>query len=285
LISSDDSDDERRASGAGPIRARSPPPPPLVPRTVVPEYLPYQRGTYLRDHWVGLHPNLRQDSVFVVDAATGTCYWNLRYLGHGKLDWGKASCLLGSEWLNDEVVNFFSGLLQIRQMFPDPSAPPLPRCMFFNTFIYKKLMHGSECGYTFKNVRRWMRKRDFRGQELAIFPINVGGSHWVLSVVFFRSKRICHYDSLGGQGVGILSTMERLMHDVAEDCGVPELRGPWNKVSMRPPSIPLQMDGSACGVFVCAFSDCIARGHPPSGLSQSDIPDMRASLLRLLGFN
>ena len=61
----------------------------------------------------------------------------------------KLKLILGLSWLNDEVMNFYYGLIAGRAK----ANPDLPSVHHFSTFFYQTL---SSSGYA--RVKRWTRK-------------------------------------------------------------------------------------------------------------------------------
>merc|ERR1719204_2112085 len=119
-------------------------------------------------------------------------------------------CLKPGIWLNDEVMNFYMGLLQDRCNMNRESAD-FPQdnkinALFMNTCFFHKLHNDGN--YKYKNVKRWTKTSKVRQKtgfkhvfelEKMMFPVHVGRLHWCVGVINFRRKRIEYYDSLGGR--------------------------------------------------------------------------------------
>lgn len=70
-------------------------------------------------------------------------------------------CMRLGQWLNDEVINFYLGLLQEREIAAGrvlPDKRVQPRVHFHNTFFYNKLFADSQ-KYGYKNVQRWTSEK------------------------------------------------------------------------------------------------------------------------------
>jgi Ulp1 family protease len=98
-------------------------------------------------------------------------------------------------WLNDEIINFYLGLLAERE---NPQGGC--RVLVHNSFFWASLTENST-GYNYKKVARWTRRRGAGGEkilglEYMVIPINVSGNHWTLAIINFKSKRFEYYDSL-----------------------------------------------------------------------------------------
>lgn len=61
----------------------------------------------------------------------------------------------------------------------------------------------------------------------------------------------------GGSNSQALERLEKLMQQLGLACSIPEFDVTWVKITINPPFIPEQLDGSACGVFMCAMMDCL----------------------------
>jgi len=193
---------------------------------------------------------------------------------------GDLGRLNGSEWLNDEVANFYLELLRERAV---KHAPKYPRCHVFNSHFYALL---DEWGYS--RVRTWTRKvrtkKHRRGdtdapqvltvepppppppppQQIDIFafdkiviPVHLG-NHWCLSVINFQRKRFEYYDSMGGRNPRCLSLLREYVKSESNDKKkVPFDLSGWCDYS--PSDIPQQRNGHDCGVFMCKFAEAVMR--------------------------
>jgi hypothetical protein len=178
----------------------------------------------------------------------------------------KIRCLRPGVWLNDEVVNFFMGLLQARA---DAAAGPL-RCHFFSSQWYAKLTEA--CKFQFANVKRWTKKVDIFAMDLLFIPIHSNGNHWILVVVNFRDKRFEYFDSMGhkdedtgeyvrGSDEGRLATLRRFIESEHLD----KKKASWDQagwtdhVWLAGVETPVQTNGDDCGVFMCKTAERYAR--------------------------
>ena len=228
-------------------------------------------------------------------------------IGSYALSCNDLACLEGPKWLNDEVVNAYMCLLQLRSnlnskpaasacipysgnhqndvIFAHERSPAvtrteqkLPKCLFFNSFFYA-LLRNARGGYSYTNVQRWGRRYNLAQMDRVFFPINISNSHWCLAVVFPQEWKIRYYDSLGGKNSVCLDLIERYLQDEGRYRCIDQLTRSWDKESVGPPSIPAQGDGCSCGVFVCAFADCLSAGQKsPRGFSQRDMPAIRSQI-------
>jgi len=106
--------------------------------------------------------------------------------------------LLKDHWLNDNIINGYMKLLQLR----DAEKEKGPSCHFCKTFLTTYLYPS----YNYKNVRRWTLPKRLKnwGQvkesildcDLIFFPVNRGGVHWILVVADLRKKELTYYDSM-----------------------------------------------------------------------------------------
>ena len=115
-------------------------------------------------------------------------------------------------------------------------------------------------------------------------PVNVNaGTHWILIMVFFDAKKtIRTYDALGPTETR-RSYVEYVFQYLQDEhkryykIPMPDLKS-WRLRGSAPLSIPMQLNGYNCGVFVCVFVDSLLRGAthrvpvldgmiPPAGIS------------------
>lgn len=70
----------------------------------------------------------------------------------------------GSQWLNDEIINFFGEMIMERAL---NNQEFYPKIHVFSTFFYEKLKGG------YAGVRRWTKKFDIFGKDYIIIPIHM----------------------------------------------------------------------------------------------------------------
>lgn len=202
-----------------------------------------------------------------------------------------AQTLRGVQWLNDEVMNFYMAMLQKLALKNWEQC----KCIFMNTFFYAKLTNNNSLNYD--TVKKWTKKAKIRrltGKradnifqlDKVIFPVHVGDMHWCLGVLNLKLKRIEYYDSLGGFSVNFFDHMkEYLIKEHADKMGTEYVLKDWDTYQPgsdpNAPSgdrIPLQKNGSDCGVFACMFAHYVSRGIP-FDFRQDDMPHLRKRML------
>lgn len=181
---------------------------------------------------------------------------------------GDLLTLTGTEWLNDEVINFYMNLLVQRS----EERTDLPKVYSMNTFFIPTLMSRGHAG-----VRRWTRKVDIFSFDLIPIPVHVGGIHWCMAIIRMTEKIIRYYDSMGNPNQPVLDALERYLIEEAKDKKKITLdTSDWIKQSVT--DCPRQMNGSDCGVFSCMFAEHLTRGSQ-IGFGQSDMPYFREKMV------
>jgi hypothetical protein len=177
-----------------------------------------------------------------------------------------------TEWLNDEVVNFYMQLLNERSQQSSNNGKQ-PKCYLFNSFFYTLLSNG---GYNYSRVQKWTRKIDIFTLDKVFVPVHLG-NHWCLAVINFADKRFEYYDSLGGENPKCLERLRRYVKDEyrTKHKGEYDL-SEWQDYT--PLNIPHQQNGYDCGVFMCKFADYLSRGKP-FDFSQSDMSYFRKRMI------
>ncbi|KAJ3065268.1 hypothetical protein HDU98_011346 [Podochytrium sp. JEL0797] len=177
------------------------------------------------------------------------------------------SMIRPTTWLSDEAINAYIAALQIA----------FPRIKFFNTFFYSLLGSNKRVkeGYDYESVRRWTKRQTkagiFEFERIAI-PINKGNTHWCFAFICLRTFKITFLDSLPGSTVyanRVLSHLKRYLQDEWLHKVIPSKTQPPPNIPAietfelvnRVPGCPKQTDGNSCGVFVCYFAFCVARGE------------------------
>ncbi|XP_065096297.1 sentrin-specific protease 2 isoform X2 [Paramisgurnus dabryanus] len=174
-----------------------------------------------------------------------------------------------SNWLNDEVINFYMNLVMSRSEQEVGGR----KVFSFSTFLFPKLHSGGHAA-----VRRWTKAVDLFLYDMILVPLHLG-VHWALAVVDFKSKSVRSYDSMGQRhddicNMILLYLKEEFKIKKGKDLDVSK----WTACSLRPTEIPQQKNGSDCGVFVCKYADYIARGHSLTFL-QNHMPYFRKAMI------
>lgn len=157
--------------------------------------------------------------------------------------------LRGLNWLNDEIINFYTNLISERG---NGSNPKLPRVHSMNTFFYPKLISQ---GYS--SVRRWTKRVDIFAHDMIVVPVHLG-VHWCMAIVDFRDKTIRYFDSMGNENSKCLSALYHYIIDEHRDKKKSEMdTSSWKTINMK--DIPQQMNGSDCGMFACMFAEFLSR--------------------------
>ncbi|KAI4504185.1 hypothetical protein M0802_000656 [Mischocyttarus mexicanus] len=165
-------------------------------------------------------------------------------------------------WLNDEVINFYMNLLIDRG-----TSDKFPKVHAMNTFFYPKLLSGGH-----SSLKRWTRKVDIFVQDIIVVPIHLG-IHWCMSIIDFRDKSICYYDSMGSSNPKCLSALRQYLEEESMDKKKKSFdTSDWKLISVK--NIPQQMNGSDCGVFSCIFAEYICANRKIT-FTQEDMPYFR----------
>lgn len=191
--------------------------------------------------------------------------------------------LRGVRWLNDELLNTYVAMVNVRDKFffqspeahyfPSDNKVERPRSYMFNSFFYTRL---TSTGYDYDGVARWTRraKVDVLEKDLLLIPVNIGGSHWILAGVDIRRRCFLYLDSFHGRdSTGVLPTLRNWFYDEVKnkheqkEADVLDLES-WDDLENsyltgfddKCVAIPLQEDGGSCGVFTAKIADCLALG-------------------------
>jgi len=200
-------------------------------------------------------------------------------------------CLSPGVWLNDEVVNFWLGMVQERSN-KRASSSQYPKehqakVFIMNTFFWTKLYNNGV--YTYRNVRRWTKKSRLKKLGLEtifdldkfLIPVHIGNTHWCAGVINFKKKRFEYYDSLGGRNEKFFKFSRRYLFDESRDKkGVDFCLDEFE--DFCPEDAPQQGNGSDCGVFMLKFLEwaCECRDpRGPGGFSQEHMRYFRRRTL------
>lgn len=191
-------------------------------------------------------------------------------------------CLRPANWLTDTVINAYMDLVAARSA----AAPHLPRTCALSTFFYTKLARSSSSsggsGGTVDGARMaaWTRGVDvLRDCDVVLVPVHMG-NHWCLAVVNVRARAFEYYDSLGQRGAECLALLRAWVAADAharhgDEAGTQPDLGAWADIEHS--DIPVQQNGSDCGVFACKYAECVAAGRP-CDFTQYDMNALRARM-------
>eukprot|EP00755_Sulcionema_specki_P011194 Sspe_Gene.48462::Locus_25259_Transcript_1_2_Confidence_0.667_Length_909::g.48462::m.48462/K08592/SENP1; sentrin-specific protease 1 len=144
--------------------------------------------------------------------------------------------LQGRAWLNDNIINSYLAML------------PVPA---ISSFFFTALQRTPPEG-----MSRWTKKIDVMAQPLVFLPIH-HKEHWTLVTIEPPTRTLTYYDSMGGDGEGVLDLLEPwVLH--LEGTFEPQ-RTAWSRST---PDVPKQDNSDDCGVFVCAFANALAYKRP-----------------------
>ena len=194
--------------------------------------------------------------------------------GGERLTMEELKCLRPSEWLNEGVINMYMALINARSR-TEASEAGLPRCYAMSSYFYTKLSRGRTFDYS--RVKNWLKKADIdvvRDCDMVLVPVFMG-NHWCLAVVNIRDHKFEFYDSLGTNDAPCLPTLrmwliaEKNERHPAEEMDIES----WPEV-IHDSDIPVQQNGTDCGVFTCKYAECVSADRP-CAFTQYDILALR----------
>jgi len=176
--------------------------------------------------------------------------------------------LVGLEWLNDEIINFYMNMLVDRS---EKSEGALPKAYTFNTFFYPTLIKD---GYA--RLKRWTRRVDLFAHDIIIIPVHLQ-MHWCLAIIDFERKEIRYYDSMGGNNQKCLNALRTYLEEEHKDKKKSSFDfDGWNFECVK--DIPQQMNGSDCGMFTCKFAEYVTR-RADINFTQEHMPYFRRRMI------
>lgn len=171
--------------------------------------------------------------------------------------------LQGSNWLNDNVINYFAHKYGKRL-----EANNIP-CKVFSSFFYSKL---KDRGYV--SCRTYTRKYNLFEKHLVLIPIHLG-NHWCMNIIDFRTKQFRYYDALLGTNKTCTDLLFDFLCQDAKDKNREFDSNGWQ--FLFPKNIPRQMNGYDCGVFALMYADSESTNRT-FNFNQNDIPKIRKKM-------
>ena len=134
-------------------------------------------------------------------------------------------------------------------------------------------------------VRRYLVRTGLGRQSKKIaIPINENPNHWSCASANVDTHQIDVFCSLERENMVkiVQECCQTLFNELAKFKGYSHLAGQWTCVLKN--RVPVQTDGSSCGLFVCAYMEFIVRGKTLSrdAFSQINIDHLRSSLYKFL---
>jgi sentrin-specific protease 1 len=194
-------------------------------------------------------------------------------IGDNHLERRALRCLKPETWLNDEVMDAYMELLNLR------NADIHGNVMFFLTHFYRSITRPPT-GYNFKKGLPYVRGRKLFHMDLLVIPMNQGGIHWVMVVINIKEKRIEFYDPLPQKSTNSreMSIMQQWFAQLVTQelhLDTIDIRH-WGSQTMT--NIPTQPDNYNCGVYVLHFAEFLGRGVPLV-IDPKNLVDLRNQIL------
>ena len=167
--------------------------------------------------------------------------------------------LLPKGWLNDEIINAYMKVLTINN----------EKSLAFSSFFFTVLLRDND-DYQYDSVKDW--GQDIFAKDHILVPVNIQNMHWALLSVSIPKKCISYYDSLGASGSEYLDAMLHYLQDKANDGNNIEFKKEEWSLQDHRKTIPQQLNGYDCGVFVCVFGYFILNNLPLT-FTQDDITE------------
>jgi Ulp1 family protease len=157
-------------------------------------------------------------------------------------------------WLHDEIVNAYMGILNRRYRQHGVYC--------FNSFFYTRLVNPS---YRFEFVRRWTTRAGLciQRDSLLLIPVNLDQRHWILVAIDAAHRELRCYDSMHTRdGWRVLPNLKQWLLDELADKQIQDpwlLRDDWRAVlTHEVQTLPRQRDRGSCGVFSLLFAEALA---------------------------
>ncbi|CAN7984496.1 unnamed protein product [Ixodes hexagonus] len=173
--------------------------------------------------------------------------------------------LLGTNWLNDVVIDFYMGLIAERANLEEGGT----RVHAVTTHFINVLRNR---GY--EAVRRWTESVDLFDMDLVLVPVH-DLDHWSLAALRMQERTFVLYDSMGRENRPCYQTLMaylRKEHRDKKQRPLVEPEGGWGCQFAK--GIPMQSNTHDCGVFVCLYAERLAR-NASFDFSARDIQRLR----------
>jgi len=200
-----------------------------------------------------------------------------------------------SQWLNDEIINYYGQMILTRSeeskenpgptngvnghVNGKPASSKYLNVHYFNTFFWTKLKNE---GYDKGRLAKWTKKMDIFEKDVVLIPVNHNNSHWTAAAINFRQKRVESYDSMDLDR----SLVYKLLRGYLDAEHRNKKKKPFDFTGWEDrlyEDTPQQENGYDCGVFTCQFLESLSRGEETFNFSQSNMPYIRRRMIWEIG--
>ena len=193
--------------------------------------------------------------------------------------------LTGKNWLNSEVITFYLEWWAERVgagiSLKMPTSTFGPKCYIMTTYFYYRLKK-EQGSYNFGNIKRWTKGIDIFALDMVIIPINEIEDHWYLAIINIRLRRIEIYDSIGAKRLDVVEDLFRYVKDEHKSKKFKDLDiALWSHKPCKVGTIPQQLNGYDCGVFMLLFASYASLGRP-FDFCQANMPAIRKWMIRVI---
>ena len=175
-------------------------------------------------------------------------------------------CLFDGQWLSDEIVNFYFSLLHEK-------AGDARKIFCWNSFFFQKLTNSGYAGVRSWTTRKQIDLFDPEQVELVLMPVHLV-DHWALGVVNMRDRTTMYLDSLGSDSQDFHTIITRYLDEEFAAKHPSDQKPVWSR-KKSPKNLPLQSNGSDCGVFICMYALALASGGNLLEATADRVPVMR----------
>jgi len=199
----------------------------------------------------------------------------LGWYNHEEVNEKSLSSLVGEEWLDDGILNYF--LKNVCGAIDNKRNGKHNIC-FFNSFFMQNMFDEKNKNlelrgkYNYNNVRRWGGNAGgiFKYKKV-VFPVNTDNKHWTMVMIDMEKKRIHYHDSMIFNDDERMNGVMEYLKDEHRRVYNQDLPSGWVIVQCTKHNTPIQNDGYSCGVFVCMMSLFVALGKPITTIEKDHI--------------
>lgn len=138
----------------------------------------------------------------------------------------------GNSWLDNNIINFYVGLLRKKNVFKDMK--------FMSSFFMEKVTQGDNAA-----IKRWLKKQKVENADRIVFPMHVGKNHWCAGCIDLRLKEITIKDSLKYPHVNDIKNISKMIET--------HFQVPVDEFLVTVNNSRQQNNGFDCGIWTCAF--------------------------------
>jgi hypothetical protein len=186
-----------------------------------------------------------------------------------------------SQWINDEVINFY--LEMLAEKYHSDTNNLHIFSTFFMEYLSPTATNTSVTSFNYTSIARWTHSNrnniNIFKKTKVLIPINYHNQHWTLATIYPQRNEVSYYDSMNGHQTAqaYLRIIQQYLSEEAKATN-PQTTFIPTEWTFSTASVPQQSNCHDCGIYVMLFAHLIVQDFPIESINPIDIPKIRTSI-------